>query len=139
MSWHERPADAVHFDHNNWFRAIRVHASQIHAWKKTLLDGTAGLFALNKAAANGGEAAAEAQMAPLYEKIGQLTQNNPSRIPPSMITCSSAVITCSSAVRQAWGPEIMPDPAIVRKTSPCKTSRKQTLPYLGFPLPGPRV
>jgi transposase len=50
-----------------------VHASQIHAWKKTLLDGTAGLFALNKAAANGGEAAAEAQMAPLYEKIGQLT------------------------------------------------------------------
>ena len=49
-----------------------VHASQIHAWKKTLLDGTAGLFAQNKAAANG-EAAAEAQMAPLYEKIGQLT------------------------------------------------------------------
>jgi transposase len=42
-----------------------VHASQIHAWKKTLLDGTAGLFAQNKAAANGGEAAAEAQMAPL--------------------------------------------------------------------------
>ena len=31
-----------------------VHASQIHAWKKTLLDGTAGLFAQNKAAANGG-------------------------------------------------------------------------------------
>jgi transposase len=49
-----------------------VHASQIHAWKKTLLDGTAGLFAQNKAAANG-EAAVEAQMAPLYEKIGQLT------------------------------------------------------------------
>ena len=50
-----------------------VHASQIHAWKKTLLDGTAGLFAQNKAAANGSEAVAEAQMAPLYEKIGQLT------------------------------------------------------------------
>jgi transposase len=50
-----------------------VHASQIHAWKKTLLDGTAGLFAPNKAAPNGGEAAAEAQMAPLYEKSGQLT------------------------------------------------------------------
>ena len=49
-----------------------VHASQIHAWKKTLLDGTAGLFTQNKAATNG-EAAAEAQMAPLYEKIGQLT------------------------------------------------------------------
>ena len=50
-----------------------VHASQIHAWKKTLLDGTAGLFAQNKAAPNGGDAAAEAQLAPLYEKIGQLT------------------------------------------------------------------
>ena len=49
-----------------------VHASQIHAWKKTLLDGTASLFAHNKAASNGGDAA-EAQLAPLYEKIGQLT------------------------------------------------------------------
>jgi transposase len=49
-----------------------VHASQIHAWKKTLLDGTAGLFAQNKGAPEGG-ATAEAQMAPLYEKIGQLT------------------------------------------------------------------
>ena len=50
-----------------------VHASQIHAWKKTLLDGTASLFAHNKAASDGGDAAAEAQLSPLYEKIGQLT------------------------------------------------------------------
>jgi len=50
-----------------------VHASQIHAWKKTLLDETASLFAQNKAASNGGDAAAEAQLAPLYVKIGQLT------------------------------------------------------------------
>ena len=50
-----------------------VHSSQIHAWKKTLLDGTASLFAHSKASADGGEAAAEAQLAPLYEKIGQLT------------------------------------------------------------------
>ena len=49
-----------------------VHASQIHAWKKTLLDGTATLFGRDKAAAGNGEAAA-AQLAPLYEKIGQLT------------------------------------------------------------------
>ena len=49
-----------------------VHASQIHAWKKTLLDGTAGLFGPAKAAV-GNEAAAEAQLAPLYERIGQLT------------------------------------------------------------------
>ena len=50
-----------------------VHASQIHAWKKTLLDGTASLFA--RGAANGKDDAAgiEARLAPLFEKIGQLT------------------------------------------------------------------
>jgi transposase len=50
-----------------------VHSSQIHAWKKTLLDGTAGLFAQTKGAPEGGGATVEAQMAPLYEKIGQLS------------------------------------------------------------------
>jgi transposase-like protein len=49
-----------------------VHASQIHAWKKTLLDGTASLFARGQAHGKGG-AADEAQLAALYEKIGQLT------------------------------------------------------------------
>ena len=39
-----------------------VHASQIHAWKKTLLDATVSLFAQSKAASNGGDAAAEAQL-----------------------------------------------------------------------------
>ena len=50
-----------------------VHASQIHAWKKTLLDGTASLFARSNAGVANGAAADEALMAPLYEKIGQLT------------------------------------------------------------------
>src|SRR4249920_1677855 len=50
-----------------------VHASQIHAWKKTLLDGTASLFARSTAGATNGASADEALMAPLYEKIGQLT------------------------------------------------------------------
>ena len=50
-----------------------VHASQIHAWKKTLLDGTASLFARSTAGAANGASADEALMAPLYEKIGQLT------------------------------------------------------------------
>jgi transposase-like protein len=50
-----------------------VHASQIHAWKKTLLDGTASLFARSAAGAVNGVSADEALMGPLYEKIGQLT------------------------------------------------------------------
>ena len=50
-----------------------VHASQIHAWKKTLLDGTALLFARSNAHGKDSAGAAEAQLARLYEKIGQLT------------------------------------------------------------------
>jgi transposase len=50
-----------------------VHASQIHAWKKTLLEGTASLFARRHAGTKGDTAADEALLAPLYEKIGQLT------------------------------------------------------------------
>jgi transposase-like protein len=50
-----------------------VHASQLHAWKKTLLDGTASLFTRGNAGANASAAAAAAQLASLYEKIGQLT------------------------------------------------------------------
>jgi transposase len=44
-----------------------VHGSQIHEWKKTLLVGTAKLFARDKASANSGDAA-EMQLAPLYEE-----------------------------------------------------------------------
>jgi transposase-like protein len=50
-----------------------VHASQIHAWKKTLLEGTASLFTRSNSGAVNGAAADEALLAPLYEKIGQLT------------------------------------------------------------------
>ena len=50
-----------------------VHASQIHAWKKTLLEGTASLFTRAHAGTANGTAVDEALMAPLYEKIGQLT------------------------------------------------------------------
>jgi transposase len=49
-----------------------VHASQIHAWKKALLDGTASLFAGGQGRGKDG-VADEAQLATLYEKIGQLT------------------------------------------------------------------
>jgi transposase len=50
-----------------------VHASQIHAWKKILLDGTSALFARNNAGPKGAAVADEVLLAPLYEKIGQLT------------------------------------------------------------------
>ena len=50
-----------------------VHASQIHAWKKTLIEGVGWLFARGKAEGSEGAAADEAQLAKLYEKIGELT------------------------------------------------------------------
>ena len=50
-----------------------VHASQIHAWKKTLPDGTAALFGRNCTSAATDATSAEAQLAPLFEKIGQPT------------------------------------------------------------------
>jgi transposase len=50
-----------------------VHASQIHGWKKTLIEGVGSLFAQGKAGGSEGAAADEAQLARLYEKIGELT------------------------------------------------------------------
>jgi transposase len=50
-----------------------VHASQIHAWKKTLLDGASSLFGRGQGGSSGGAAADEAQLAGLYAKIGELT------------------------------------------------------------------
>jgi transposase-like protein len=49
-----------------------VHASQIHAWKKTLLEGTASLFARSSGGTKVDAVAEETLQAPLYEKIGQL-------------------------------------------------------------------
>ena len=50
-----------------------VHASQIHAWKKTLIEGVGSLVARGRAGASEGAASDEAQLAKLYEKIGELT------------------------------------------------------------------
>ena len=50
-----------------------VHASQIHAWKKTALDGVPSLFARSTAEISGPSAADEARLALLYAKIGELT------------------------------------------------------------------
>lgn len=50
-----------------------VHSSQIHAWKKTVLDGAGSLFVGGKAGALDGVVADDARLAKLYEKIGELT------------------------------------------------------------------
>ena len=50
-----------------------VHASQIHAWKKAVLDGVPSLFARTSSATSGSAAADEALLATLYAKIGELT------------------------------------------------------------------
>lgn len=50
-----------------------VHSSQIHAWKKTLLDGAGTLFAGGQSGASDVSAAADARLGKLYEKIGELT------------------------------------------------------------------
>ncbi len=50
-----------------------VHASQIHAWKKSLLDGAQTLFAGEKnAKLLRLEAADKARLAAAHEKVGQL-------------------------------------------------------------------
>jgi transposase-like protein len=50
-----------------------VHASQIHAWKKTLLEGVGSLFGRGKAGGHEVASVSEAQLAKLYETIGELT------------------------------------------------------------------
>jgi transposase-like protein len=50
-----------------------VHASQIHAWKKALLEGAAGLFARGQGGMASPGTVDETQVAKLYEKIGELT------------------------------------------------------------------
>jgi transposase len=50
-----------------------VHASQIHAWKKTALEGVPSLFARSTAETSGAAAADEARLALLYAKIDELT------------------------------------------------------------------
>ena len=48
-----------------------VHASQIHAWKKTVQDGVKALFGGDKKAVRA-DAADSAQVSALHEKVGQL-------------------------------------------------------------------
>ena len=57
MSWHERPADAVQFDHNNWTdlagKAQSPCASRTEAEKSAGLQGEFNLALSNHDAPNG--------------------------------------------------------------------------------------
>jgi transposase-like protein len=50
-----------------------IHASQIHTWKKTVIDGVVSLFAKGKGGASDTATVDDARLAKLYEKIGELT------------------------------------------------------------------
>jgi transposase len=50
-----------------------VHASQIHAWKKAVIDGVGSLFTKGKAVPSGATSVDDARLAKLYETIGELT------------------------------------------------------------------
>lgn len=50
-----------------------VHSSQIHGWKKALVDGATEVFNTGTSGKTASDKADEARLADLYAKIGELT------------------------------------------------------------------
>ena len=61
-----------------------MHASLVHAWKKILLDGTAEVFARGKAGTSSNATVGDAQLAVLYEKIGNYSPHPGEQRPISL-------------------------------------------------------
>lgn len=51
----------------------KVHVSQVHGWKKILLDGVSSLFSGDRTSSSRSEAVNVTELARLHEKIGELT------------------------------------------------------------------
>jgi hypothetical protein len=92
-----------------------VHASQIHAWRKTALDGVPSLFARSTTEAAGPSASDEARPALLYAKIGQFTMERE--------FFSQKVWSMGAAARRALADRVDPVLAVVAQCRLLKITR----------------